>query len=389
VPITDADREAYEGKTEAMMAVVHKIATELPGLTAILLNGIVSDKMEPYTVKSWHGNDVLMVPTGEELGKHLTVTTLHLHAATPGTAHNAAATRKNNNSKNNTANNSSNATWSSVQVVLDCSVANNPVVQEQQIQFHKEMVKVQTSTVYGYVDHTYLGLSMQHAAGAADVCSAGAITKLNDDNQTEVCGCRVAQCEAGRLVADGLRFSTRSEIGFYNAGGIRGDLTGGKVTPLALLGMLPFEDEVVQLVDVPGSVVWDAVANGISELEDTDQILIEGDPGGRFLQYSSSMHVEWYFNNGAPTVQSIAIARAATATACRTSKDCAMDGTCTKGACVLFEPIDLDGVYSVGTTGFLAVGNDGCGARFRQKRTSRMPLIPTPARLKLLHACDQ
>ena len=103
--------------------------------------------------------------------------------------------------------------------------------------------------------------------------------------------------------------------------------------------MLRFEDEAVQLPEVPGSAIWEAVTNGISGLNaNTINANNNFDADGKFLQFSSSMHVEWYFEDGEPTVWSIEIARAGTPD--------------------VFEPIDLTAMYSVGTTNFLRNGGD-------------------------------
>ena len=76
--------------------------------------------------------------------------------------------------------------------------------------------------MYGTVDHSYDGTKVyiQNADGSS-VCTG---TTIDDAVGTQLCGCRVAQCDAGRLVADAVRFATKSDVGFYNGGGIGGSL---------------------------------------------------------------------------------------------------------------------------------------------------------------------
>ena len=53
-------------RVKAQLAAVNTLATELPGLDIILLSGVGTlTSADAYTVSSWHGHDVLVVPTGE------------------------------------------------------------------------------------------------------------------------------------------------------------------------------------------------------------------------------------------------------------------------------------------------------------------------------------
>ena len=62
------------------------------------------------------------------------------------------------------------------------------------------------------------------------------------------CGCRVAECGFGVLVAEALRFGAEADVAFVNAGSIRGGLVAGRAVKLGnILEAVPFLNEVVSL----------------------------------------------------------------------------------------------------------------------------------------------
>ena len=90
-----------------------------------------------------------------------------------------------------------------------------------------------------------------------------------------------------------------------NGGSLRlDDLPKGAVTRAELVSLLPFLSEVI-VVDMPGSLLRSALQHGISALSKSDAAT---SPSGKFLQVSSTLRFEWYFDSGVPTLGSVTVA---------------------------------------------------------------------------------
>ena len=89
-----------------------------------------------------------------------------------------------------------------------------------------------------------------------------------------------------------------------NGGSLRSDdLPKGAVTRAELVTLLPFLSDVI-VVDMPGSLLRSALQHSLSGLSNTDAA---SKPDGKFLQVSSTLRFEWYFDDGVPTLGSVTV----------------------------------------------------------------------------------
>ena len=80
---------------------------------------------------------------------------------------------------------------------------------------------------------------------------------------------RATEAAIGNLIADATREAVNAEIAITNGGGIRGNReypAGATLTRKDILSELPFGNRTVKL-EVTGEVVWAALENGVSEVE--------------------------------------------------------------------------------------------------------------------------
>jgi 5''-nucleotidase/2'',3''-cyclic phosphodiesterase and related esterases len=90
---------------------------------------------------------------------------------------------------------------------------------------------------------------------------------------------RTEEAAIGNLIIDAMREGVRAEIGLTNGGGIRAKKIydpGTKIIRRDILSELPFGNVVVKL-ELTGSQIWDALENGVSQVEQNS---------GRFPQVS-------------------------------------------------------------------------------------------------------
>ncbi|HOX18507.1 MAG TPA: 5'-nucleotidase C-terminal domain-containing protein [Spirochaetales bacterium] len=78
---------------------------------------------------------------------------------------------------------------------------------------------------------------------------------------------RIAETNLGRLIANGMRFSTGADIALMNGGGIRNSLPNGDISRKATYTLLPF-GTTIQRVELLGSELDAIVENGVSMLPD-------------------------------------------------------------------------------------------------------------------------
>jgi 2',3'-cyclic-nucleotide 2'-phosphodiesterase (5'-nucleotidase family) len=123
---------------------------------------------------------------------------------------------------------------------LDCSVPEDATVQDTLFTLQEKVAKVLRDTVYGRMEQSSSGEPLL----PSERCNADFTVNL--EYASNVCGCRVAQCEAGRLVTDSFAYVASADVGIYTGGAIGGTLAAGEVTPMDVIGILPHEDEIVK-----------------------------------------------------------------------------------------------------------------------------------------------
>jgi len=73
---------------------------------------------------------------------------------------------------------------------------------------------------------------------------------------------RNCQTNLGTLCADAFRIMTRADIGWMNAGGVRGSIPAGKITFKELLDVFPFENRIY-VAEYSGQQILDALEYGV------------------------------------------------------------------------------------------------------------------------------
>lgn len=73
---------------------------------------------------------------------------------------------------------------------------------------------------------------------------------------------RNCQTNLGTLCADAFRVMTRADIGWMNAGGVRGSIPAGKITFKELLDVFPFENRIY-VAEYSGQQILDALEYGV------------------------------------------------------------------------------------------------------------------------------
>jgi len=113
-----------------------------------------------------------------------------------------------------------------------------------------------------------------------DIKIGKTITELDSRKKTV----RTEEAAIGNLIADAMRDGVGADIGFANGGGIRANkiyAPGTVITRGDILTELPFGNVVVKL-ELSGAQVWDALENGVSQVENG---------AGRFPQVSGMSFV--------------------------------------------------------------------------------------------------
>ncbi|KAJ8606909.1 hypothetical protein CTAYLR_008929 [Chrysophaeum taylorii] len=125
-----------------------------------------------------------------------------------------------------------------------------------------------------------------------------------------MCGCAVAECPAGDLVADALAWYVAADVGFVPCGAIQASLFKFDVLDSHLLEMLPdIGDEIVRLDGITGPALRVLLQHSFERLVIESHSLQADDSsssefyGDRFfLQISSRLQVTWYYLGETPTV---------------------------------------------------------------------------------------
>ena len=213
----------------------------------------------------------------------------------------------------------SNASLAASVVELDCTVPEHEATHERLFELNAEM-------------RTLLGETIGHLAMGLEAEKASTSGNCVDLPEGSACGCYVAECGVGNLVADGVRWAASTDVAIINGGSIRSSFLQGPVERGNVLQVLPFLNEV-QTFTVSGQVLEAALQHGLANLAAADAISA---PDGRFLQVSG-LRVEWRIEEGA-----VAMLR---------SELVADDGSRTA--------VQPTATYTLATSAYLAGGGDG------------------------------
>ncbi|RAU96550.1 5'-nucleotidase C-terminal domain-containing protein [Paenibacillus sp. YN15] len=126
----------------------------------------------------------------------------------------------------------------------------------------------------------------------------------------------------GNLIADAYRDYYKTDAAFANGGGIRASIAKGDVTLKAIRSVLPYGNKIVK-VEVTGEVIWDALENGVSQVETNN---------GRFLQVSG---LDYAYNTALKPGSRI--------------KHVTLNG----------EPLDKSKTYTLALSNYMYTGGDG------------------------------
>ncbi len=138
---------------------------------------------------------------------------------------------------------------------------------------------------------------------------------------------RTRESKFGNLIADALNEFCEADIGFICGGLVRGNKLyqpGEVLTLRHFLTEMPFQNKAV-MVEVSGSVIWDALENGVSKAEKK---------AGRFPQVSG---MQFSYDINLPAGQRV------------------------REVWIGEEPLDLEKNYKVATVDYILNGGDGYG----------------------------
>lgn len=299
--------DTAEAATRELRAIVH----ETIGVDVFLM-GLLNDLPLPPVMKNWAGDDVLVyqVASGGSHGKRVE----RIHAEFDSQHSRLVG---------------GDTTTDSVE--LDCGIARDTDGEAKLAHYHDVMESILGKT-RGYLQHE-LSFNVRSAPRPGGH-AWGHCARLGTDHDVETCGCRVSECPQGSFAADALQVVASAQIGLVNGGSLRSSLPQGAVTEADIVQMLPFLNDIVR-VQVSGAVLRSVLLNSISLLGDASAM---SDPNGRFMQASSTLKYEWYFEDGRPTLGAVSV---------RPSDDAD------------FEPLASEQSYTLAVTSYIAGGGDG------------------------------
>ena len=76
--------------------------------------------------------------------------------------------------------------------------------------------------------------------------------------------CRYQECTVGNLLADALKTTGNSDVGFVNGGAIRSSLNKGNLTRSQIMSIAPFFNNLI-VKKLPGQCILDALEFGVSK----------------------------------------------------------------------------------------------------------------------------
>ena len=258
--------------SEDSWAVLRQLVVESDAIDVVLLSSVpIPERFtQPTTVQAWAGHHTLIVP-GKSMGGAF------LPYSKGGGGFHALNVTLALGANGRLLPDGSTA----AAVLLDCDAPSDTVARSRLLQWHG-LMDAQLGVV-GYLD--------ANGARAGDADPTGSCVSLPAG---DACGCYVAECAAGNLVADAVRVHSGSDVALINGGSFRQHIPGGAVERRALLQTLPFLNELQTFV-VSGATLRAALVNGLSNLANHDAIT---NPQGKFLQLSG-VRVEWRIEDGA------------------------------------------------------------------------------------------
>ncbi|MAD24483.1 MAG: hypothetical protein CMO44_09965, partial [Verrucomicrobiales bacterium] len=272
IPVSAADVAAAGSTTAAETAALHRLVDEAVGVDVFLLGIGDAGANQAYIRRNWAGDDVLIVPARglkygtaiDNITASFTDSGLLIGASTAVNA-----------------------------IPLDCTAANDSTTQATLVSRLSEMDARLGESVGDLTEpldsHTRAAPAPSDAAGCSRL------------DGTAVCGCRVAACAQGAVLADSIVHAASADVGLVNAGGIRAGVGVGPVSTGSLIEMLPFNNEVVR-VRVDGAALREALMHSISALGLEDAATA---PRGSFAQVSSSLRFDWFFRGRVPSLSHV------------------------------------------------------------------------------------
>ena len=103
-------------------------------------------------------------------------------------------------------------------VPLNCSIEEDATSYAEMVSHYAAMQSILNETV---------GVLAHHVEGdrVSEICDEAV-----EVNGAEICGCRVAECTAGNLFADAMRYASNAQIALINSGSIRASIDAGAVS---------------------------------------------------------------------------------------------------------------------------------------------------------------
>lgn len=193
-------------------------------------------------------------------------------------------------------------------IPLDCAGPEDSEVFEDLIALKETIDTINDDPVLGHVGYV-----------ASEVDSTWLIPDRGcstiEEKGGSFCGCSVAECEAGNLVADAIAWFTGADVAFVAAGALGKSLSPDQVRKSHVLDLVPdIGDEIVKFESVSGATIRELLQRSLNRLIEEGHDLEAGrdqsggtDPlyqGSFFLQVSSSLRFSWFFLSGTPTIES-------------------------------------------------------------------------------------
>ncbi len=203
----------------------------------------------------------------------------------------------------------------------------------------------------GVAEDAQIGARVAALEAELDSALEEVLVRTSVEWDTQRANVRTQETNFGSLSADAMAASVGADFGITNGGGIRGDKVypaGAQITVRDILTELPFGNVVV-LLELTGQEVWDALENGVSQVEDV---------AGRFPQVSEALRFS--YDSGKPAGARV------------TSVDVAGD------------PIDLEATYRVALNDYIARGGDG----YEAFRSGRVVIDASSATLMATQVAD-
>lgn len=191
----------------------------------------------------------------------------------------------------------------------------------------KPLIRYQVKTVplARFPPREDIAIKVMHYYQKLDKLLSKELFSLDVKLDTRIQTVRKKESNFGSLLADALRYSSDADIGLINGGAIRGNKLYKVRESLSLKSLameLPFRNKMI-IINVSGADILSALENGLSHYENNR---------GRFLHVSG---LQVTFKPSRPVNQRVI--------------SVLIDG----------QPIDVNKMYKVATTDFIANGNDG------------------------------